>query len=94
MGGCDPGDDGDSSAVDDASDIECAISHLVPAAPVRSQPAEVNGRSIRELNLNGVANADHMKILRRRRSARPATNGVENDEPVARKGTSVLKGAI
>ncbi len=96
MGGCDPGDDGDSSAVDDASDIEARdLGISCPPRQCGLNSAEVNGRSIRELNLNGVANADHMKIVG---VVSPLgllgyQLGVENDELVARKGTSVLKGA-
>jgi hypothetical protein len=55
--------------------------------------AEVNGRSLAELNLDGVANADGMRIVG---FVPPLlylgyTLGFEGDELVARKGASVLR---
>ena len=96
MGGCDPGDDGDFSAIDDADDIEARdLGISCPPRQCGLNSAEVNGRSIRELNLNGLANADGMKIvgILSPLGLLGYQLGVENDELVARNGNSVLKGA-
>lgn len=98
MGGCDSGDD--PSADDDLGDIVLRDGGLTSTCPPWrcgiSNSAEVNGRSIRELNLDGVANADGVKItgfIAPLGLLGDYELGVENDELVARSGDNVLKGA-
>lgn len=58
--------------------------------------AEVNARTIRELNLDGLANSDGMRIVGFVAPLGLLGNyqlGVEKDELVARSGNNVLRGA-
>ena len=58
--------------------------------------AEVNGRAIRELNLDGVANSDGVRIIGFAAPAGLLGNyelAVEGDELVARDGAKTLRGA-
>jgi hypothetical protein len=90
--GCDPAD----ADIDAGDDVE--LRDWTITCPPRScgiNSAEVNGRSIRELNLDGVVNGDGVKItgfLATQALLGGYELDVQDDELVATNGTSVLRG--
>lgn len=85
--GCDAPD---STEADFRDDYTC------PTWRCGFNSAEVNGRSIRELNLDGAANGDGMRIVSFAAPLGLLGNfqlAVEGDELVARSGSTTLRGA-
>ncbi|HEY0137729.1 MAG TPA: ADYC domain-containing protein [Nannocystis sp.] len=91
--GCDPVEDSEGS---DQVEHRNGWGYTCPTWQCGFNSAEVNGRAIRELNVNGVANSAGMKIVG---FTGPAgllgySLAVENDELVAKKtGAPTLRGA-
>lgn len=96
--GCDDPDAVDIDTVDDQGDTELRNGGNISCPPRQCgfNSAEVNGRSIRELNLDGEVNADGLQIAGFIAPLGLLGNyqlSVENDELVARSGNNVLRGA-
>jgi len=91
LGGCDTEDEAGELEMRDWGDWS-----YCPPRTCGVNSAEVNARSIRELNLDGVANSDGMRIVGFLAPQGILGNyqlGVENDELVARSGSKVLRGS-
>ncbi|MBL8972952.1 MAG: hypothetical protein JNK56_20360 [Myxococcales bacterium] len=86
LGGCEAEEEGVTLRTDTCGRWRCGFN-----------AAEINGRSLQTLNLNGVANADGVKIVGFVPPPLVLLGGytlaVENDELVAKKGNSRLKKA-
>jgi hypothetical protein len=90
LAGCDPIDDAEGSG---QAEIHDRYGYTCPTWQCGFNAAEVNGRAIRELNLDGAANSAGLKIVG---FTPPVTLlgyslDVENDELVARKAGAATK---
>ncbi len=90
LAGCDPADDSEPSGA-----VESRWGYTCPTWQCGFNSAEVNGRAIRELNLDGAVNSSGLKIVGFIAPAGLLGNyqlDVEDDELVAKKTGSTLRG--